>query len=660
MTIMHAIRPERPGRRRARSALLALLTAVTLGLSTGVSSAQQGEGEQVRQVGRPTSAEAPATAPLTRTSAFPAEPGEHCRPTRAGSKERRAGATEACVSTSPAPVKHSATQQQRLTALAAADSGSCDITTPGSYSYKRFAYCVSGVSVVYILRDSNGKDIGRGTLAVSTSATLPAKGTKWDEQVTVTMTAASGSVTALNAKFRASCGTGCTATKTAPWYGGDLTLGQSLSGTVAYSSAPAPGTDVQFTTSYKLYVTSPGATAVDPNASWDNPRKIRCDDAVRDVTATSTASPGCVIPSVMAVVPMSAQGSDPGGAVAAYQWAQQNLADGWGQSKPLTREKSGTADRTARTCGSAGTEPFEANTDLVDTDTCGEFPFAEVKEGGIDGGECVEVIPNASSGAWDTYVLGDSRDMDPAAPCVRAHVPAADKQFADGKLTEGFENQRVIDADQFKVAFTTPADVPQAPCLANLPTGALPSGTGWIKNTTEAVAHVNKTTTPLGSPGTRPTTAQACLGKTLGKGKEASGDITGWQDAQLFAQANPPVVAQARCHLIANILGGPGRIRDGGQNNLVPCWQVGMNTGTPSMRTYEFEAQRTVALDSFGPNDAIFYQVTPVFRDETSTIPVGVTMSANIQRANGTTEQLFPNVFVPNTQADTGLLNLGN
>lgn len=82
----------------------------------------------------------------------------------------------------------------------------------------------------------------------------------------------------------------------------------------------------------------------------------------------------------MAVVPMSAQGSDPGGAVAAYQWAQQNLADGWGQSKPLTREKSGTADRTARTCGSAGTEPFEANTDLVDTDTCGEFPFAEVKE----------------------------------------------------------------------------------------------------------------------------------------------------------------------------------------------------------------------------------------------------------------------------------------
>ncbi len=35
-------------------------------------------------------------------------------------------------------------------------------------------------------------------------------------------------------------------------------------------------------------------------------------------------------------------------------------------------------------------------------------------------------------------------------------------------------------------------------------------------------------------------------------------------------------------------------------------------------------------------------------------------MSADIERANGTTEQLFPNVYVPNTQASAGLLNLGN
>ncbi|MEU9544136.1 MULTISPECIES: hypothetical protein [Streptomyces] len=63
---------------------------------------------------------------------------------------------------------------------------------------------------------------------------------------------------------------------------------------------------------------------------------------------------------------------------------------------------------------------------------------------------------------------------------------------------------------------------------------------------------------------------------------------------------------------------------------------------------------------SLGTDDAVFYQVTPVYNDETSTIPVGVTMNANIERADGTTEELFPNVYVPNTPKNTGLYNLGN
>ncbi|MFG2571536.1 DNA/RNA non-specific endonuclease [Streptomyces sp. NPDC048481] len=649
---MPAIRPGRPVRRRARSTALALVTMAALGLTTtGMSPAQPQTAAQKPQ-GAPAAAAAdlPAGAPLTRTTALRTD-GEHCEPTLAGSKERRAGAAQACVSTSPAVA---APRRSRSAVAAAADT--CGITSPGSYTYNRFEYCVTGVNVLYVLRDANGKEIGRGTVQVSTSATLPAKGTAWQEQITARMTSASGDVTALNAKFRASCTSGCTTTKTAPWYGGDLVPGQSVSGSVAYSSSPAAGTAVQFTTSYKMYVTSPGATAVDPNASWDNPRKLRCDDDVRDTTGAGTPSPGCVVPSVTPVVPMRAQGSQPGGAVAAYEWAQQRFDDGWGQKKLLTRQKSGVADRTGRTCGS-----FDPNTDLVENDTCGEFPFAEAKEGGIDGARCVELIPNASSGGWDTYVLGDSRDLDPATPCVRAHVPPADKQFADAQLTEGFTAQRVVDGEQFKVAFTTPDAVPQAPCLANPPTtdGARPSGSGWIRNTTEPVPHVNKTITPMGPPGTRPSTAQACLSRPLGTGKPASGDITGWQDAQKF-EGNVPKTEQARCHLIANILGGPGQIRDGGQNNLVPCWQAGMNTGTPSMRTYEAMAQNKVKEGSFGPNDAIFYQVTPVFRDATSTIPTGVTMTATIERANGTTEELFPSVYVPNTKADTGLLNLGN
>ncbi|MFE6102791.1 hypothetical protein ACFVQ4_22850 [Streptomyces laurentii] len=649
---MHPIRPIRPAQRRTRSAVTALLTTVTLGLATlGTSPAAQAAEEKPRQVtGAAPTAPAKTSAPTTAISSFPKTSGEHCEPTAAGSKERQAGAVQACVSTSPVPVKRAAKQEAaKPQGLAAANTGSCDITSPGNYSYERFEYCVTGVNVVYILRDSNAKEIGRGTLEISAGASLQKAATTWNEQVTVKMTAASGDVTALNAKFRSSCGSGCTATKTAPWYGGDLTLGQSLTGTVSYSSSPAAGAASEFVTSYKMYVTSPGATAVDPNASWDNPRKIRCDNAVG-----GTSPAGCAVPSVMPVVKMHAQSSDPGAAVAAYQWAQKNLNDAWGKGKPLTRSTSGVDGRSASTCGN-----FQVLTDLVDNDTCGEFPFAETKEGGTSGDQCVEMISNLGNREWDAYVLGNAKELDRSRPCVQAHVPAADKQFADAQLTEGFADQRVIDADRFEVEFTTPATGPHARCLDTTPMGSVPNGDGWILNTTEAVDHVNKTTSPPGAAGARPTRAEACIGKKIGKGSSAQGDIVGWQDAQLFKQANSPTSGSlARCHLIPNVVGGKG-IRV----NLVPCWQAGMNTGTPSMRTFEAMAETLVKSTDptvFGTDDAISYLVTPVYTDTTSTIPVGVTMSANVERANGAIEQLFPNVYVPNTRGDTLLLNLGN
>ncbi|MER5603455.1 DNA/RNA non-specific endonuclease [Streptomyces sp. NPDC002265] len=652
---MHEIRPRGAARIRARSTVLAVLTAVTLGLTTaGTATAQQTTNEKPRQVERVDRANR-AVAPASATSAFPKQSGERCEATKAGSKERRAGAVEACVSTSPAPAARTTAQPQSLAATSAtptaaaasAAAASCSVT-PGNYSYERFSYCVSGINVLYLLRDSNGAELGRATLTVSTSASLPASGTTWSEQVTVTMTAAQGEVVALSAKFRAACGTGCTATKTAPWYVSDLVEGQSLTGTVTYSSSPAAGAVAQFLTSYKMYVTSPGATAIDPNASWDNPRKIRCDNAVG---GTSTA--GCVIPSIMPVVPMSATASDTGGAVAAYAWAQQNLDGGWGkQGKPLTRSTSGVANRTASTCGG-----FTPETELVENDSCGDFPFGEAKEGGAAGAQCVKVIPNLGNGEWDTYVLNDARNLDRTSPCVQAHVTPAEKQYADNQLADGFKNQRVIDADQFELTFSLPDTGPHARCLDTTPINADPNGAGWILNTTEPVAHVNKTTDPLGPAGNRPTQAQACLDRSVPEGTDAQGDIPGWQDAQKFKTDNSLTNGLARCHLIPKVTGGRGI-----QVNLVPCWQAGMNTGTPSMRTYESMAQNLIkgSVSLFGPDDAIFYQVTPVYNDDTSTIPVGVTMSANIERADGTTEELFPNVYVTNTLKNTGLYNLGN
>ncbi|MEU5090105.1 DNA/RNA non-specific endonuclease [Streptomyces sp. NPDC021356] len=645
---MHGIPGGRATRRRARSTVLTVLTALTLVLTTAATS-QAAEPPAPAKATLATKSAA-SGAKTTGTSRFAAGSGEDCTATAPGSKERRAGAVESCVTVAPAPAK--AKTRTGVAATAAATAGSCDITSPGNYSYERFSYCVTGINVTYILRNSDGVELGRGVLEVSTGGDLSATATTWSEQVSVTMISATGDVAALNAKFRASCDAGCTATKTAPWFGGSIVLGQTLTGTVTYSSSQTAGSSASFYTAYAMYVTSPGATAVDPNASWKNARQIRCDDAVG---GTSVA--GCAVPSVMAVVPMKATSADAGGAVATYGWAQKNLSGAWGKKgSPLTRSTSGVADRTAATC--AG---FTAQAELVDSDTCADFPFGEAKEGGAAGDRCVEVIPNLGNGEWDTYVLNDGHVLDPASPCVQSHVTPADKQFAETQLADGFTAQRVIDADKFELTVSTPDTGPQASCLNDPPpAGALPNGDGWFKNTTEPVPLVNQTA-PADGPGQRPTQAQACLGKKTTKGSGTSDPVTGYKDAEAFKKANGVTNGLARCHLIARILGGMGTTALT-RSNLVPCWQSGMNTGTPSMRTYEDMAQRMIQDPSstLGANDAIFYQVTPVYKDANSTIPVGVTMRADVQRANGTTEELFPNVYVTNTLMNTGTLNLGN
>lgn len=191
----------------------------------------------------------------------------------------------------------------------------------------------------------------------------------------------------------------------------------------------------------------------------------------------------------------------------------------------------------------------------------------------------------------------------------------------------------------------------QAACLDDIPTDATLSGTGWILNTSVPIADTNQITSPP-TAGNRPDLATACLSSTLGTGTDASGSPTGWLDAQNFATNNgyDPSSALARCHLIAQAVGGRGILL-----NEVPCWQVGTNTGTPSMRTYESQVQAAQA--AMGPNDAIYYQVLPVYWNSNSTIPYDIDMTAVHQYANGTSAVLF-DVTIPN-DSTTGL-NLGN
>ncbi|MGW9071971.1 DNA/RNA non-specific endonuclease [Streptomyces yangpuensis] len=585
---------------------------------------------------------------------------EGCEPTPAGSREREAGAVQACVTTIATPLT-AAVRKPRAAApppaapAAAADTGSCAVAG-GTWWYSRFAYCVHSLTVLYTLKDTNGAVVGTGTLNVSSGAVLPAKGTTWSELVSVTMTGATGAVKTLSLRFKAECSAGCKVTNSPRWTGKLIVKDQVLSGNIVYESKPAPGTRLEFTTSYQLFVAAPGAQITDPNASWSNPEKIRCDDAVRDTTTTGRPEPGCVVPSYMAVLKMSDQPtpSGAGAAAAGYLWAQNNLANGWGRNKPLTRAMSDVSGRLARTCGT-----FQSRTDLVAGDTCAEFPFASTHEGGVDGAQCAELLPRHSTGGWVVDVL----DGGVGSACARAHVSDADKQAAEGVLSEGFVSQRVVESEEFRVEITGSITEPKAVCRQNAPAGSLTNGNGWIKNTTDPVPHINKATTPPGPPGVRAATAQACIGTVKAKGSEAKGDITGWQDAELFRVANSTSAGLARCHLIPRVLGGKGMVEDGGQINLFPCWQQGTNTGTPSMRTYETVAQLAVRPVKeggiLGPNDAVFYQVTPDYSNSDSTIPVGVTMTARIERSDGKSQPLFPDVYIPNTQKDSGL-NLGN
>jgi hypothetical protein len=192
-----------------------------------------------------------------------------------------------------------------------------------------------------------------------------------------------------------------------------------------------------------------------------------------------------------------------------------------------------------------------------------------------------------------------------------------------------------------------------------MPNGAVPTGAGWILNTTQDVPQQNKTTTPNG-PATRASTATACL-TGLAPGQRPRGqDITGWQDAQLFRTRNAAILPNpatlARCHLIAQQFGG--RLA----NNLVPCWQWGANAA-PRIGATQYgmklvEARVATYLGGLETGQAILYQVEPRYRSPGSTIPFAFFMSATLVNADGTRMLLF-NTSVTNTLPGN-TFNLGN
>ncbi|MFJ2811397.1 DNA/RNA non-specific endonuclease [Kitasatospora sp. NPDC087271] len=204
----------------------------------------------------------------------------------------------------------------------------------------------------------------------------------------------------------------------------------------------------------------------------------------------------------------------------------------------------------------------------------------------------------------------------------------------------------------------SPSPSGKAACLTQ-PRGR-PSGSGWILNTEQPVPSRNRTAgpSPSGSrapaPATRAGKAEACLTNPLVKGDEAGGDITGWEDAN----AQSPGGGLARCHLIANVLGGRGSHKED-WINLVPCYQLGMNIKGISMRMFEARVQKEVNALSADGDAAVYYVVTPLYRDDGSTIPWGASMSATVQLPDGASWPVFNEQTLLNVPGDGGP-SLGN
>jgi hypothetical protein len=259
-----------------------------------------------------------------------------------------------------------------------------------------------------------------------------------------------GEITSLSVAAEVSCTSNCEATQKNPWGGNRaLTDGQVASGTVSYSDVPAIGVADSATINYKLTMFQTGTSpSPPPSVTWSNPRTIRCDSALTD----SSTSVGCALPSITPELDLPS--STYGAAAATYSWAQWNLPDGWGlySGKPLTRALDGDA-RRERTCGNSSSVSFvKKPADIVEDDSCDEFPFASTWQGGTDGGLCAEIVPLFEDGEWNIYEADPARPVTYTEPCVRGHVPNPVNKLAGTAYSNLIQNQRLIDKDPFHVS----------------------------------------------------------------------------------------------------------------------------------------------------------------------------------------------------------------
>ncbi|SCK63559.1 hypothetical protein YUWDRAFT_07030 [Streptomyces sp. AmelKG-D3] len=325
---------------------------------------------------------------------------------------------------------------------------------PTEYTYDRFGSCL-GNRPINITELKDGKPVGSALLHVSSRLSLDRAKLSWKESVRIKYESFEGKLTTntFHIAFTAGCNRSCKMATASPWTGQlSLAPNQTLSGDVEYNVAtPNSGFNGGITTSYKINVMQAGTVPVQPNATWSNPRTIRCDDEVSSV-------PGCVYPHITPelVLPLSTYKE----AAATYLFQQQYSDYPLGtKAAPLHRLADIDAQEVNRnsTCvvaaeGAVETpELFVRKSSRIPDDSCDEYPFAASVEGGTPGAYCNDVEFELVNGEWIYAQANSTKPLSKEARCSRGHVPLDLNSAAGQELGRLVQAQRMIDFDAFTV-----------------------------------------------------------------------------------------------------------------------------------------------------------------------------------------------------------------
>ncbi|MEU3301240.1 hypothetical protein ABZ729_15650 [Streptomyces sp. NPDC006678] len=432
-------------------ALPALLLTLAL-TATNTAGAADGQAAPPRtpltgaakETADPASTAPAAPAATSQRAAFNAE--DSCSPLPADARAKLPDAVTACVSAGSTPGRVSTTARKRATLIATdsahpladepGDPGtdpefepdaddpeppppSCVLTDPGQWSWSRTGgMCLNGVEVTYTLYDQTGKPIGTGLIQVNSTLATSYKSLDLNETITAKLVRVTGDVKSLVVKMQVGCG---------KYNGNAFAAGTTRS---------------SFQTSYKMYVTMPGATPVDPSASWSSPAsgEIRCDKEQPRLS-------GCIIPTDdLPVLEYSRSHAKYGIVVPLYEDIMKRRGTDILHAVDQTKA---TANRAATCTPFTNLYPGQTG-----KDSCDEFPPASTKEGGQNGDLCAELTPQVVDGVWSAPATWSHRPASGTETCLRLHITQRANSSAGGVLGSLRKYQRLVNDDPFRIKFT--------------------------------------------------------------------------------------------------------------------------------------------------------------------------------------------------------------